>query len=152
MQSIHQTSCPQAIRAKQPLAPRPSHRLPEYALEISAYLKHLSLKPSLALNKTHSNPSFAASLIVRYNTRNFHQKKRHVKKKGQTMRNCGIAPRHGKHTGFVLLMMLSVLGVAQGASDCQIMTDWLPEMFNGDGTACCDQQGITCQGDRITQM
>jgi hypothetical protein len=153
MQSIHQTSCPQAIRAKQTLAPSSSRQLKKNALETSSNPKHPSSPQiSLPFNASHSTPSFASSSIVRYSTRIFHQNKRHVKKKGQTMSNCGIAFRHGKPTGFVLLMMLSVIGVAQGASDCQIMIDWLPDMFNGDGTACCSQPGITCQGDRITEM
>jgi hypothetical protein len=197
MQSIHQTSCFQAIRAEhshapssthqlQEHSPKPSHQLPEYALEISAYLKHLcpqtslqatnplatspshqlpdfalgipkhlSSKPSLSLNASHASPYFAASPIFRYSTRNFHQEKGHDKKKGQTMSHNWFSPRlprHGKTTALLLLMILSVFGVVQGQSDCQIMIDWLPDMFNGDGTACCSQPGIACQGDRITQM
>jgi hypothetical protein len=192
MQSIHQTSCHQAIRANHSLAPRstrqlqehsprpshqlpeyaypknlcpqtsiqatkplatsPSHQLPDYALGIP---KHLRPKPSLPINASHASPSFAASPIFRYSTRNSHQENGHDKKKGQTMSHNWFSPRNprrDKPTGFVLLMMLSVIGVAQGLSDCQIMFDWLPDMYNGDGIACCSQPGITCQGDRITEM
>jgi hypothetical protein len=49
-------------------------------------------------------------------------------------------------SGFYLLLMMSFMAVVQGLSDCQIMEDWLPTMFTGAGTACCDQAGITCSG------
>jgi hypothetical protein len=57
--------------------------------------------------------------------------------------------------GLLLLMTLSTLGVAQGAqatTDCQILIDWLPEMFNSTDTSCCDDDGIKCYAGRITQM
>jgi hypothetical protein len=72
-----------------------------------------------------------------------------------------------KTSGFLLLMMLSILGVVQALTDCQIMHDWLPAMFNGTGIACCEEIiptsscryvhelskcSITCVNDRITQM
>jgi hypothetical protein len=58
----------------------------------------------------------------------------------------------GKFTGFLLLVMLSILGVAQALTGCQIMNDWLPKRFTGVGIACCDQDGITCVGGNITEM
>jgi hypothetical protein len=58
--------------------------------------------------------------------------------------------------------MMSILGVVKGLTDCQIMEDWLPAMFDGAGTACCVQAGITCnrgcnygqkcKSGRITEM
>jgi hypothetical protein len=60
-----------------------------------------------------------------------------------------------KMSGFHLLLMLNILGVAQGLSDCQIMEGWMPDMFDGAGTACCDQSGIRCSGwsfGRIIRM
>jgi hypothetical protein len=57
--------------------------------------------------------------------------------------------------GFLLLTTLSILGVAQGAQatpDCQILIDWIPEIFNGTDIACCDQAGIKCAWGRITEM
>jgi hypothetical protein len=69
-----------------------------------------------------------------------------------------------KLSGLLLLLMMSILGVVQGLTDCQIMEDWLPTMFDGVGTACCLQSGITCNvctlidgeiicgSGRITQM
>jgi hypothetical protein len=69
----------------------------------------------------------------------------------------------GKPSLILLLMMLSILGVVQALTGCQIVHDWLPDIFNGSGTACCDQIvtkcyttstkcGITCVDGRITQM
>jgi hypothetical protein len=58
----------------------------------------------------------------------------------------------GKYTAVLLVVTLSFLGVAQAKTDCRIMKDWLPDMFNGTGTACCEQTGITCVDDRITEM
>jgi hypothetical protein len=48
--------------------------------------------------------------------------------------------------------MLSVLGVVQGLTDCEILIDWLPDMFNGD---CCRKtysNDIKCSDGRITKM
>jgi hypothetical protein len=53
---------------------------------------------------------------------------------------------------FLLLMLLSILGVVQAQADCQIMIDWILSMFSGSGTACCTQIGITFVWDRITEM
>jgi hypothetical protein len=61
----------------------------------------------------------------------------------------------GKTDWIFLLMMLSIVGVVQAISDCQIMNGWLPEMFDGSGDACCAQPGISCTGGswgRIDQM
>jgi hypothetical protein len=63
--------------------------------------------------------------------------------------------RRQKSIGSFLLMTLSILGVAQAAqatTDCQIMIDWLPAMFNSTDTSCCDDDGIKCHAGRITQM
>jgi hypothetical protein len=57
-----------------------------------------------------------------------------------------------KTSGFLLLVLLSILGVVQSQTDCQIMIDWLPSLFSGTGTACCTQTGITCYWGRIEQM
>jgi hypothetical protein len=58
----------------------------------------------------------------------------------------------GKPLCFLLLLMLSILGVVQALTDCQIMNEWLPEMFDGTGTACCEHSGISCTGGRLEQM
>jgi hypothetical protein len=58
----------------------------------------------------------------------------------------------GKPSWILLLMMLSILGVVQALTDCKIVKNWLPDVFNGTGTACCAQSGVTCVDDRITQM
>jgi hypothetical protein len=54
----------------------------------------------------------------------------------------------------ILLIMLNFLSVVQALTDCQIMHEWLPAMFDGSGSACCDQPGISCTGGwgRINQM
>jgi hypothetical protein len=44
------------------------------------------------------------------------------------------------------------LELAACVTDCVIMNAWLPESFNGTGTVCCSQTGITCVNDRITEM
>jgi hypothetical protein len=72
--------------------------------------------------------------------------------RGQAMRG---AHGHSKISGFILLLLLSIMGVVQALTDCQIMHDWLPGMFDGTGTACCEQSGILCSGSgwgRIKQM
>jgi hypothetical protein len=63
--------------------------------------------------------------------------------------------RRRSSVGLLLLVLLSNFGVAQGSqatTDCQILIDWLPEIFNGTDIACCDQAGIKCNGGRITEM
>jgi hypothetical protein len=37
-------------------------------------------------------------------------------------------------------------------TDCVIMNAWLPAMFSGTGTTCCDETGVTCVDDRITEL
>jgi hypothetical protein len=62
---------------------------------------------------------------------------------------------HGKANWIFLLVILSILSVVQALTDCQIMKNWLPEMFDGTGTACCLQPGISCKNGgwgRITGM
>jgi hypothetical protein len=64
-----------------------------------------------------------------------------------------ISSVRGIPSWILILLMLSILDVVQALTDCQIMHDWLPKMF--DGTACCKHSHITChQGDwgRITAM
>jgi hypothetical protein len=64
-----------------------------------------------------------------------------------------ISSGRGKTDWILLLLMLSILGVVQALTDCQIMNEWLPDMF--DGTACCKQSGISCEQTgwgRITLM
>jgi hypothetical protein len=73
-------------------------------------------------------------------------------RRGISVRRRRNASRHGKISGFILLLMLCIMSVAQALTDCHIMIDWLPMMFNGTGTSCCEQSGITCVSGRITQM
>jgi hypothetical protein len=73
-------------------------------------------------------------------------------RRGRAMGYRWSAPGHGKTSGFILLMMMIIMGVAQALTDCQIMHDWLSEIFDGTGTACCDQSGISCHWGRIKQM
>jgi hypothetical protein len=60
-----------------------------------------------------------------------------------------IVRKHLKSNSFrplrlILLNMLNFLSVVQALTDCQIMHAWLPAMFDGSGSACCSQTGITC--------
>jgi hypothetical protein len=73
-------------------------------------------------------------------------------RRGLAVRYSWSAPRHSKTSGILLLLGLCIMGVAQALTDCQIMIDWLPKMFDGAGTSCCDQTGITCVSGRITLM
>jgi hypothetical protein len=57
---------------------------------------------------------------------------------------------HGKTVSFLLLLLLSIFGVAQALTDCQIVNDWLPKKFNE--TSCCEHDFITCAAGRITEM
>jgi hypothetical protein len=70
--------------------------------------------------------------------------------RGRAMRYCRSARGHGKSVSFLLLLLLSIFGVAQALTDCRIVHDWIPARFNGTGIVCCVQSGITC--GRITQM
>jgi hypothetical protein len=72
---------------------------------------------------------------------------RNTAQRGQKMRYCS-----GKSRVFLLIIMLSVLGVVQAMTGCQIMNDWLPDMFNGTGKTCCEEIGIICVDGRITEM
>jgi hypothetical protein len=77
------------------------------------------------------------------------RKDRHIVKK---FRN-GSSRRGNPAASWILvLMMLNILGLVQAMTDCQIMHEWLPEMFSGSGKACCDQSFITCFGASITSM
>jgi hypothetical protein len=58
----------------------------------------------------------------------------------------------GTSVWFLLLLMLSILSVVQALTDCQIMHEWLPDMFDGTVTVCCKHSGISCGGGRINQM
>jgi hypothetical protein len=61
----------------------------------------------------------------------------------------------GKTGWILLILMINILGIVQALTDCQIMNEWLPEMFDGTGSACCVQSGISCTGGswgRINQM
>jgi hypothetical protein len=72
--------------------------------------------------------------------------------RGQVMRS---GHGHSKTFGILFLLMVSVMGVVQALTDCLIMHDWLPDIFDGTGTACCEHSGITCSGGawgRITAM
>jgi hypothetical protein len=77
--------------------------------------------------------------------------------KTKSMRGHAIRSSRGyvKANWILLLLILSILSVVQALTDCQIMKDWLPDMFDGTGTACCSQPGITCENvnwGRITGM
>jgi hypothetical protein len=66
-----------------------------------------------------------------------------------------ISSRRAKTCWMLLLVMLNILGVVQALTDCQVLHEWLPYMFDGTGTACCEQSGISCSGGsygRITWM
>jgi hypothetical protein len=72
--------------------------------------------------------------------------------RGQAIRS---SRGHGKANGILLLFILSILSVVQALTDCQIMKDWLPEMVDGTGSACCSQPGISCKNGgwgRIREM
>jgi hypothetical protein len=76
-------------------------------------------------------------------------------KRGRAISKYQKKNRRRNASGFHLLLLMSLPGLVQGITDCQIMEDWLPAMFTGAGTACCDQDGITCTGGsfgRITHM
>jgi hypothetical protein len=55
-----------------------------------------------------------------------------------------ISSRGGKAGWIILLVMLNFLGVVQALTDCQIMHEFQPAIFDGSGSACCEQPGITC--------
>jgi hypothetical protein len=57
-----------------------------------------------------------------------------------------------KTSGILLLFMLSILSVVQALTDCQIMHEFQPAMFDGTGSKCCGQSGISCGSGRIEQM
>jgi hypothetical protein len=62
--------------------------------------------------------------------------------RGQAIRS---SRGHSKANGILLLFIQSILSVVQALTDCQIMKNWLPEMFDGTGTDCCSHLGIICQ-------
>jgi hypothetical protein len=72
-------------------------------------------------------------------------------KRGRAVR---CARRNGKISCILVLFILSIMGMAQALTDCQIMRDWIPSIFNE--TSCCEQlelsDEITCIAGRITQM
>jgi hypothetical protein len=81
--------------------------------------------------------------------------------RGKTMEYC--RSRRRKSSWILLLVILSIFGAVQALTDCQLVNNWLPDMFNGTGTACCDQTftkcaftstkcGITCVDGLITEM
>jgi hypothetical protein len=75
---------------------------------------------------------------------------RHIVRKSRM-----ISSGRRKTPWILLLLMMSILGVVQALTDCQIMHEWLPEMFDGTGTVCCEQSGIKCDWGsrgRITEM
>jgi hypothetical protein len=73
------------------------------------------------------------------------------RKNGNIVRN-PLKSRLLNSSGFLLLMLLNIMGMVQALTDCQIMKDWLPSMFSGTGTSCCSQTGIKCFGASITEM
>jgi hypothetical protein len=70
----------------------------------------------------------------------------------QSKDNMGILNRigqgHRNSIKLLLLLILGLLGVAQGLSDCEILEEWIPDIFAGT-TSCCSHFGIRCSGDRI---
>jgi hypothetical protein len=62
----------------------------------------------------------------------------------QSVRTSGL----GNHTWAFLLMMLSMLGVAQALTDCEILNAWVPEKFNATGMECCEVYGLYCDLER----
>jgi hypothetical protein len=73
---------------------------------------------------------------------------------GQRGRAIMRARGHGKTVSFLLLLLLSIFGVAQALTDCQILNEWLPKKFNE--ASCCEQlelkNVIKCVSGRITHM
>jgi hypothetical protein len=72
------------------------------------------------------------------------------RQRSRTTQYCRSARGHEKTSCFLLLIILSILGVAQALTDCKIIHDWIPSRFNE--TSCCEQSGITCVAGRITKM
>jgi hypothetical protein len=120
---------------------------------ITSALKNCSYKhsPTATAQESSSIASpFVVSKDCSYN--NMLQDKRSSSKESRAKSTYWGASRRGKQTGFILLVILSVFGVVQGLTDCQIMKDWLPKLFSGEGTACCSQAGLNCIDDRISVM
>jgi hypothetical protein len=121
--------------------------------------------PEPALEEEHKGIAFSPKHVFIPPRPQSSFNKERMKKRGQARipRVYRMSPS-AKSRGFLLILTLSIFGVAQAKTDCRIMSDWLPDMFNGTGTACCDQTftkcarnsvtkcGITCVDGRITQM
>jgi hypothetical protein len=119
MQNSQQTLSPQTVQACQPLVSKPSTA------------RHPPEPPVPALEEEHR---FQSAYV------------RSKVKRGQAKGKNRKGAIRCKLFGLLSVVMLSILGIVQGLSDCQIMEDWLPAMFDGAGTACCIQSGITCNG------
>jgi hypothetical protein len=62
-------------------------------------------------------------------------------------------PKHNLTIKWIFILLLTTtLFDFVSATDCEIMSAWLSEMFTATGTECCAQAGITCVSDRITEM
>ncbi|KAL3894813.1 MAG: hypothetical protein SGCHY_005057, partial [Lobulomycetales sp.] len=48
------------------------------------------------------------------------------------------------------LLMLLCLSRARANTDCQVLNDWVPSLFNRED--CCLQSGITCTQARIAEI
>jgi hypothetical protein len=50
----------------------------------------------------------------------------------------------------VILVIAALLGLVTAQEDCAVLNSWIP--LHANSTGCCSQSGITCEGERITQM
>jgi hypothetical protein len=52
---------------------------------------------------------------------------------------------------FGLLLAAVLFGLAS-ATDCEVMNNFIPSLFNASGIACCSQTYVTCVDDRVTSI
>jgi hypothetical protein len=77
------------------------------------------------------------------------------KERSITRQNQKSTSGRGKTGWILLLVMINILGVVQALTDCQIMHEFQPAIFDGSGSACCAQADITCNDGswgRITHL
>jgi hypothetical protein len=53
-------------------------------------------------------------------------------------------------TGFIVLLIFTLMAVTIAATDCEILNSGIPSIFS---TSCCTRNyGITCKDGRVTEM